>query len=98
MISPVARQILSCTARSAVFRPSSVVAAVPRRFVSNKTLDPILYEAVGTSTGSRADGHAATNAGNLSVKMQMPKEVSFDPSRRVMIMNTAGARLPLDHG
>ena len=57
-------------ARSAVTSP----VVVARRSIS--TLEPLLYTATGTTTGSRAAGHSTTASGSVDLKMQMPKEVS----------------------
>lgn len=50
-------------------------SAAPQRALS--TLNPNLYTATSTVTGSRAQGKAVTNEGNLELKMQMPKQVTF---------------------
>ncbi|KAK4047425.1 hypothetical protein OIO90_006170 [Microbotryomycetes sp. JL221] len=77
----LARQMSSAIVGSTMRQQAMrrIVAINGARLASTKTnaptVDPILYTASATSTGSRASGTAETKQGNLSVKTQFPKEL-----------------------
>ncbi|KAK4049259.1 hypothetical protein OIV83_004195 [Microbotryomycetes sp. JL201] len=77
----LAMQSLMMTSRRAV-APAVSLGRVGRRFASSKQLDPILYTASATSTGSRASGTAETKQGNISVQTHFPKEASLEQVAR----------------
>ncbi|KAM0790491.1 hypothetical protein ACM66B_003365 [Microbotryomycetes sp. NB124-2] len=71
----VQMQSLMASRRACARTTSRVVLPATVRHASSKQLDPILYTATATSTGSRAAGKAETKQGNISVQTHFPKEL-----------------------